>query len=78
MNNNEGWYNRLGAATMLIEHHEPVEHKQCCKIWDRGMSTTSMKNYDKILMRKGRELVEQLAKWVGQEVNLAMWMGYFV
>jgi cytochrome P450 len=67
----------LGAATALIEHRDPVEHKRCRKTWDRGMSTASIKNYDEILTRKARELVEQSEKRVGQEVDLAMWMGYY-
>jgi hypothetical protein len=41
------------------------------------MSSASIKNYDEILARKARELVEQFEKRVGQEVDLAIWMGYF-
>jgi len=62
-NNDEVWYNRRGAATALIECTDSVEHKRRRKTWDRGMSSASIK--------------EQFEKRVGQEVDLAIWMGYF-
>jgi len=40
-------------------------------------STASIKNYEEIVMRKTRELIEQLEKIAGQEIDLSMWMSHF-
>ena len=74
-----GWYNRLpvNEEPSLIAHRNPVEHKRRRKLWDRAFSTIAIKNYDDIVVRKASELVEQLEKRVGQEIDLSMWMSYF-
>lgn len=71
------WYNRVSTAPALIEQRDPILHKARRKTWDRGLSTASVKNYDEIVLKKGRELVEQFEIRVGKEIDLAMWMGYF-
>ena len=60
-----------------MQQQDPVEHKRHCKTWDRVFSTASIKNYEEIVMRKTRELIEQLEKIAGQEIDLSMWMSHF-
>jgi cytochrome P450 len=60
-----------------VQQQDPVEHKRRRKTWDRAFSTASIKNYEEIVTRKARELIEQLEKRAGQEIDLSMWMSYF-
>ena len=74
-----GWYNRSpsrGPAS-VIAITDPVEHKRRRRTWDRGFSTAAMRNYEEIVTRNARELVEQFEKREGQEIDLSMWLSYF-
>jgi len=73
------WYNRRpkGKPMSVIAMRDPVEHKRRRKMWDRAFSTAAIKNYDEIVAKRARELVEQFEKRAGQEIDLSMWMSYF-
>jgi cytochrome P450 len=74
-----GWYNRKppGGPATVIAIADPVEHKRRRRTWDRGFSTVATKNYEEIITRNVRELVEQFEKREGQEVDLSKWLSYF-
>lgn len=73
------WYNRgpSGQQPAIIAQRDPVEHKRRRRTWDRAFSSAAIKNYDVIVIKKVRELMEQFEKRAGQEIDLSMWMTYF-
>src|ERR1700733_10951682 len=73
------WYNRVadGQSPSLIGTQDPVEHKRRRKTWDRAFSTAAIRNYEEIVVRRARQLVEQFEKRAGHEIDLSMWMSYF-
>jgi cytochrome P450 len=66
-----------GQPPPLIGLRNPVEHKQRRRLWDRAFNTAAMKNYDEIIIRRVRELINQFEHRAGQEVDLSMWMSFF-
>ena len=73
------WYNRVahGDTESLIGTQDPSEHKRRRKTWDRAFSTAAIRNYEEIVVRRARQLVEQFEKRAEQEIDLSMWMSYF-
>ncbi|GJE94949.1 cytochrome P450 [Phanerochaete sordida] len=47
------------------------------KPWIKAMSSTSLKNFEPIVKMKAQELVDELAKRQGQEIDISEWMHYF-
>ena len=73
------WYNRVpyGVPDIVVGMRDPFEHKRRRKTWDRAFSTAAIKNYEEIVVKRARELVEQFEKRAGHEIDLSMWMSYF-
>ena len=73
------WYNRAadGHSPSLIATQDTVEHKRRRKTWDRAFSTAAIKNYEEIVVRRARQLVEQFEKHAGQDIDLSTWMSFF-
>jgi cytochrome P450 len=61
----------------LIGIRDPVEHKRRRKTWDRGLNAAAIKNYNEIIVKRVRELVEHFGERAGQEIDLSKWMGHF-
>ncbi|KIM73430.1 hypothetical protein PILCRDRAFT_829164 [Piloderma croceum F 1598] len=73
------WYNRGpdGVPETVVGTRDPFEHKRRRKTWDRGFGTAAIRNYEEIVVKKARELLEQFEKRAGHEIDLSMWMSYF-
>ncbi|KIM78409.1 hypothetical protein PILCRDRAFT_11126 [Piloderma croceum F 1598] len=73
------WYNRVadGQPSSIIGTQDPVEHKRRRKTWDRAFSTAAIRNYEEIVVRRARQLVEQFEKRAGQDIDLSTWMSFF-
>ena len=66
-----------GKIDGLIGQRDPVEYRRRRKPWDRSFSSAGLKNYEEIVIRRSRELVEQFEKRDGEEIDLSMWMSCF-
>ncbi|KAK1224555.1 hypothetical protein PQX77_012534 [Marasmius sp. AFHP31] len=53
------------------------EHSNRRRIWARGFSSDSIKEYQQIIIARANELTEGLSARAGQEVNLMDWMNFF-
>lgn len=73
------WYNRVpkGVPGGVITLQDPAEHKDRRRIWDRAFNTSAVKIYEEVVVDKTRELVEQLERRAGQEIDFSRWMSYF-
>jgi cytochrome P450 len=71
-----------GAATLrgstgsLLTIIDPQEHAQRRKIWDRSMNTSAILGYGDMLLRRIGQLIHQLQKREGSEVDLSMWLSF--
>jgi len=71
-------YNRSdGEQPSVVGQRNPVEHKRRRRTWERALNTTAIRNYDEVIMRRARELLEQFEKRAGEEIDLSMWMSHF-
>ncbi|EJD01469.1 cytochrome P450 [Fomitiporia mediterranea MF3/22] len=68
----------------LIAIRDPQEHARRRKTWNRAFSTTSVKGYEQILIRRALQLVGELEKRAQvkggpqkSSVDLAEWMRFF-
>ena len=77
--NTADWSNRDpgGHLPSLLTTIDPVQHKQRRRTWDRAFNTAAIRNYDEIIIRKTRELLDQFEKRAGQQIDFSMWMRHF-
>jgi cytochrome P450 len=52
-------------------------HSQRRRVWDRAFTPASLKDYEPMIHRRASQLIEQLSKRKGQEIDLGHWMGCF-
>ncbi|KAL4247923.1 Cytochrome P450 superfamily protein [Abortiporus biennis] len=52
------------------------DHANRRRLWNRGMSTESLKHYEEVIANRAQQLVEQLQSSTGP-VDLARWIGFF-
>ncbi|KAL0060256.1 hypothetical protein AAF712_012966 [Marasmius tenuissimus] len=52
------------------------EHTNRRRVWGRGFSSESIKEYQQIIVARANELTEGLSARVGQEINLMDWMNF--
>ncbi|KAL0057221.1 hypothetical protein AAF712_016146 [Marasmius tenuissimus] len=53
------------------------EHTAHRRLWSRGFSSESIKEYQEIIISKGVELAEALTVRTGKELDLVEWMNFF-
>lgn len=51
-------------------------HAKRRRLWNRGMNSESLKEYEQLIDRRAQQLVERLEASSGP-VDLAAWLGYF-
>lgn len=56
---------------------DTTEHARRRKVWNRAFNASSIQEYAPILIRRTRELIEELAKRQGENVNISKWMEHF-
>ncbi|KZP25865.1 cytochrome P450 [Athelia psychrophila] len=73
------WYNRFpaGGTNSIISFRDRAQHKARRRLWDRAFSTTSVKGYDELVIKRTRELCAAFDKRSGQVVDFSAWMSYF-
>ncbi|KAL0574519.1 hypothetical protein V5O48_007434 [Marasmius crinis-equi] len=47
------------------------------RIWNRGMSSESLREYEVIISKRAQQLIEALQVRENEKVDLAKWLGYF-
>ncbi|TFL00037.1 cytochrome P450 [Pterulicium gracile] len=52
-------------------------HANRRRLWNRGMGSEAMKDYDLIIHRRAEQLVDKLEGLTGRVVDLAAWFGYY-
>jgi cytochrome P450 len=77
--NTADWSNRDpdGHLPSVLTTIDPVQHKQRRRTWDRAFSTAAIKNYEDIIVRKTRELLDHFEKRAGEQIDFSMWMRHF-
>lgn len=65
------------VSPSLVNIMNPLEHAKRRKIWNRAFNANSLKEYEQILNRRSRELVDELLKRKGDIVDISKWMEYF-
>jgi cytochrome P450 len=53
------------------------EHAHRRRLWNRGMSTESLKQYELIIEKRAYQLVHSLEKQCGREILLTKCLNYF-
>ena len=51
-------------------------HANRRRLWNRGMSSDSLREYEDIIVRRANQLIERL-EGISGVVDLAAWLGYF-
>ncbi len=52
------------------------EHLRRRRAWNRGLGPAALKEYEHLIVRRARQLVERLGEQV-EEVNIGNWLNYF-
>ena len=53
------------------------DHANRRRLWNRGMGSDALKEYDLIIQKRGEQLVEKLTERSGQALDMSAWFGYF-
>ena len=68
----------------LISQRDPVKHTQQRKPWNRAFSSTALKEYEVIMAKRTRQLIDCLESLVrgsdrneGVVLDVAAWLNYF-
>ena len=62
----------------LVAIGDPTEHARRRKAWNRGFSTTALKEYVPIITRRAGQLLSGLRDASNEgPVDLAQWISYF-
>ena len=54
----------------------PEEHATRRRLWNRGMSSESLAEYEAMIARRATQLMDKLSKGVGP-INIMTWLDYF-
>lgn len=54
----------------------PDEHAQRRRLWNRGMSSDSLSEYEVMIARRAMQLMDKLSK-EGGPINIISWLNYF-
>ena len=78
-----GWEGGPGNPS-LIGQRDPVKHMRQRKPWNRAFSSTAMKEYEVIMAKRARQLIDCLENLVqgsgrtdGAVLDMATWLNYF-
>ena len=87
------WSGRLPEYEIIsflddqVLHHESVqslicivdkeEHARRRQPWTRSFSTSALKGYESLVIKRTLQLVEALSKNLGEAVDLNIWIGFF-
>ena len=70
--------------TSLIGRRDPVEHMKERKLWNQAFSSTALKEYDVIIAKRARQLIDCLENLVHKSdhkgnvvLDVAAWLNYF-
>jgi cytochrome P450 len=66
-----------GADSGLISLKNPIEHGQRRQIWNKAFSSTSLKSFETVLIRRTNELIEALTGLKSDTVDIVQWMEFF-
>lgn len=61
----------------LVTVRDTAQHVQRRKVWNRAFNAGSLQEYDPLLIRRTRELINELANRQSEVVNMSKWMEYF-
>jgi hypothetical protein len=77
----KGPYNDNRQAPGLLPSlpfiRDVADHTRRRRLWNRAFNGTSLKDYDEIIVRRSRELVNALGKRTSQKIDISQWMGFF-
>ncbi len=78
-----GWDGRPGSPS-LIAQRDPAKHLQQRKPWNRAFASTALKEYEVIMAKRARQLIDCLENLVqgsgrtdGAVLDMATWLNYF-
>ena len=61
----------------LIAYRDPSVHARRRRPWNRAFNTTSLKEFQPIIVNRARQLVDILRARRGQVVDIAEWISFF-
>lgn len=61
----------------MLWERDRTDHGQLRRDWNKAFNSTSLKDYDAMVVRTSRELVEELEKRTSEVVDISKWMDYF-
>ena len=64
-------------AVNVISIRDYKEHAPRRRPWNRAFTTSMIKEYEPVIVKRVLQLVEHLEKKVGKELNLTEWLNYF-
>jgi cytochrome P450 len=70
-------YDHRGPVPNIFDARGPDVHTPLRRIWNRAVSGTAMKEYEKVLVRQNRQLIESLHKRHSETVDISQWMEFF-
>ncbi|KAE9402839.1 cytochrome P450 [Gymnopus androsaceus JB14] len=62
-------------ANLLVLTGEAHANRR--RLWNKGMSNDSLKEYEMVVAKRASQLTEELSKREGQVVDLSKWIGFF-
>jgi cytochrome P450 len=70
-------YHRPGNVVPMLGSRDASTHTRLRKPWNRAFTTASLKDYEHIVVRRARELIENLDKRHSQQLDISEWMEFF-
>ncbi|KAI0050676.1 high nitrogen upregulated cytochrome P450 monooxygenase 2 [Auriscalpium vulgare] len=82
------WWSNRPHAPVLVGLRKHEEHSRRRKAWNRAFTTTAVKGYEEIVVKRTRQLIERLenlslqrdslkGKSLGAILDLGQWLSYF-
>jgi cytochrome P450 len=70
-------YDYRGPVPNIFDARDPEVHTRLRRIWNRAVSGSAMKEYEKVLIRQNRQLIESLHKRHSETIDISQWMEFF-
>lgn len=70
-------YERKKDVVAMLNSRDPITHAHLRKPWNRAFTTTSLKGYEEMVIRRARELIGSLDKRHSEKLDISEWMEFF-
>ncbi|KAL2872693.1 cytochrome P450 [Aspergillus lucknowensis] len=71
------WYHVLHPRVSLQTERDPKTHARRRKVWDQGLSSKSLRNYEDRVAKYTAQLISAVDRSVGTGLDMSRWFNYY-